>query len=289
LVSAALALASAALLGAMLLGARPLGVAPLPARPQERAAPAPPQARPPTLRESDPAAGAEKSAAEPDLASLARAAGRHEFALRRALARRDALLQELGRVTHGRSLLDRLLAPWRRRHARDELEAVVAELHRLQARLLEVRARRAALLARSSEREWARLEALVAAAAEAWREGQGEEPLSTLAIAEALDRAAALEPGSGVERYRSLVERLARLNAVIARKDPRAFARPAGAPASVTGESPPSRFLGVAERGAELDTVRDGSLAAWERLRAGLVEEILATASEITRRARRPS
>ena len=247
-----------------------------------------------------PAAGAApaielESGLEPgrEVEMLAREARRQEEELTRRRARRDALVARLAELQRG-SALERLFGAWERRRVRGRLAATVAELHLRQARLLELRARQEALIEEAAERAWERLESLVARGASSWREGRGEEPTLTPAIAAALERVGAQEPDFSVERYRTLVERLARVNAILEPGRPsersnaaRAGAARSGASARSRRRDPATGFLGVADRGAAFAPPRDASLAAWTSLRDQLADEIVATASEITRRALR--
>lgn len=228
-----------------------------------------------------------------------------ERQLARQATRRDALLGRLEREPSG-GLLRRLEEAWESRQMRAELERLVAELQSGQARLLALRARRLALADAAAERAWEHLEALVSEAADALREGRAEEPMLGPAIADALDRASGKSTVLTVEHYRSLVEQLARVNAVLGEvgQDTQA-ARLAGGPESEAGAGPDgwrkrgagsdtgaSGFLGVAERGLPVVgpvAPEAASREAWKRLRTTLVNEIVSTATEITLRVRETS
>jgi cell division septum initiation protein DivIVA len=204
-------------------------------------------------------------------------------------ARRDALLEEIRRPRSGGPFAA-LVRAWERRRARAELLEVVAVLQRDQARLLQLRARGRALADADAERDWRRLQGLVDEAADAWRDGRAEQPMLGPAIAEALERAGGESPVRTMERYRTLVDRLARVNMLLAENatppEPAAAWPPGGA---VPGAEA-SGFLGVAQRGLPLDR-RDDEAAreTWRRLRATLADEIVATATEITLRVRQHS
>lgn len=118
------------------------------------------------------------------------------------------------------------------------------------------------------------------------------------AIAEALDKAGDKSPARTFKRYRSLVDRLARVNAVLGEGSPPDG--PAGAPRANGGaassdprtapEAGASEFLGVAERGLPVGRpAADASQEAWKRLRTTLADEIVSTATEITLRVRESS
>jgi hypothetical protein len=217
--------------------------------------------------------------------------------LARASALRDTLLERLEqRPSTG--LFGRLRQAWERRRDRRRLQEVVAELQSDQTRLLVLRARLRALEQAPAERDWQHLQALVADAAAAWKQGRAENLDLHEAVAVALDRGAGQGPAVTFDRYRSLVGRLARVNEAIRRQSappasdstnaPRTpgaavddAARPAAAPGQET-----SGFLGIAERGLPVTTETDLSLEAWKRLRATLADEIVATATAITRRVR---
>ncbi|MFN2433587.1 MAG: hypothetical protein ABR599_12380, partial [Gemmatimonadota bacterium] len=213
---------------------------------------------------------------EERLRRLAAAAEVHERELARDVRRRDELLARVDRLQDRRSLPGRVTAWWRLGRTRGELEGVVARLQRRQARLLELRARREALLEQAEDESWARLEDLVARAAAAWEAGESVEPGMDPAVAEAFDVAGEGAGAISFARYRLLVDRLARVNTALA--DPHTSGPPAAAGA------PESEFLGLADRGRAID--RPSSPAAWSSLRSRLAREIVAVASEITRRAR---
>jgi hypothetical protein len=171
----------------------------------------------------------------------------------------------------------------------------VAGLQRDQARLLTLRARTRSLNDVAAERDWDRLQALVDDAARAWRDGQAGEPMLEPAIAEALDRVGGRNPARTFERYRSLVDRLARVNAVLADSLPVTPDAGSGSDAVANRDgsrmaAETSEFLGVAERGLPVNRPpADASQEAWKRLRTTLANEIVSTATEVTLRVRESS
>lgn len=204
-------------------------------------------------------------------------------------ARRDALLEEIRRPRSGGPFAA-LVRTWERRRARADLGEVVADLQRDQARLLQLRARGSALADADAERDWRRLQGLVDEAADAWRDGRAEQPMLGPAIAEALERAGGESPVHTMERYRTLVDRLARVNTLLAENATPPGPAAAWPPGGAAPGAEASGFLGVAQRGLPL-VRRDDEAAreTWRRLRATLADEIVATATEITLRVRRHS
>ena len=241
------------------------------------------------FREATPPTAPRDLARESDdpLFALDRQAAAHAEALRVGRARRDSLLQRIERYRRARSWTGRLGAWWEARKARAELRQLVEELQGHQARLHQLRAAGDSILARPAELEWKELEALASEASRAWLEGRDEDPALSARVARALDRVGAAERGVTFERYRLLVRRLARLNTLIAGREAALAGQDDGGNHAAEGERLRTEsFLDVAERGPKLDPTESAPLDMWISLRDDLAKEIVATASEITRRAR---
>lgn len=204
---------------------------------------------------------------------LGSAAVELERALSREATRRDRILGHLARLDQPRGPVERLLATWRVRRARSDLESSVRRLQVLQARLLTNAARRSALAEAREDREWSALEERLERAAAAWEAGGADPATGDTALAAALGG-----PGGASEpsfaRYRLLVRRLAAVNARLSRS--------AGATVEQRGAAD---FLGIDDRG-EAVAAPGADDASWARLREELAGEIVAVASEVTRRTR---
>lgn len=263
------------------------------ATPRQRLAPPhlPQERTPPALPVAKQAEG-ERGDRGDEIAALDRELARETSALERERATRDRLLVRLERTAEATTGLGRLRAAWERRRLRSDLEEVVGRLHRRQALLLQLRARREAALTAAADQEWDELERLLGEAEAAWRQGRPGEPFVEQAIARALEAARPVDGGYAIERYRALVERLARVNGVIRRlsvieEEPAVREEQTVGPTHAGSED--AGFLGVTERGAVLAASPEAALEGWMRLRAGLAREIVTVASEITRRAQSPS
>jgi hypothetical protein len=226
-----------------------------------------------------------------ELRGLTREIARHERALQRERRVRDNLLRDLEELGR-REGWSRLGAFFKHRALGNELEDRVASLQTEQRSLLRLRARRESLLALSDALDWEHLDVLLADAASKWGQGLGEDPERLPAVVRALEAGGTAPGVASFERYRELVERLAQLNAVIARLPPEqesevsANAPDRDSPEAQTAGDSAGGFLGVAERGPAGTLSTRASREVWYRLRSSLADEIVAVASELTRRAR---